>query len=390
MDAPHESSLSSPENRETPLTETQSWVTPNRLFFVRSHFDTPQIELDRWRLTVGGAVRRQIELTWQQLDALPQRSVFATVECAGNGRSFLQPKVEGVQWQAGAVGHAEWSGVPLKYVLEEAGLEPDVLEIVFQGADRGTEKGHTEPIAFARSLPLDKALHPDTLLALRMNGERLEPSHGFPVRLLVPGWYGVASVKWLERIEASRVPFEGYYQTVKYTVERSTGRGVQTEVVGAMPVKSEIIRPAGDAVLGVGTNRVFGMAWAGEEAVEAVEVSLDGGESWLRAELNGPRAPYSWTLWEYLWEVAAPGEHVLLSRAVSSGGQVQPMRHDARHGGYMITFSRPTHVRVDPARRSRDLLGDARALRREMHAVAEERARYPLDVEMEFTYGAGI
>jgi DMSO/TMAO reductase YedYZ molybdopterin-dependent catalytic subunit len=147
-----------------------------------------------------------------------------------------------------------------------------------------------------------------------MNGQALDPSHGFPVRLLVPGSYGVASVKWLNRIEAVTTPFEGLFQSVKYTNRRSTGRGVPTESVGPMPVKSEIIRPADDAVLGVGANRVFGMAWAGESAVAAVEISVDHGETWHRAELNGPRAPYSWTLWEYLWRVDVPGKYAILAR----------------------------------------------------------------------------
>jgi DMSO/TMAO reductase YedYZ molybdopterin-dependent catalytic subunit len=379
-----------PENRETPLSEVQSWVTPNRWFFVRSHYDTPEIDVNQWRLSVAGCVKRELELNWEQLISLPQRSVFSTMECAGNGRSFLRPIVEGVQWSAGAVGHAEWSGVPLKYVLEEAGLKPETIEIVFQGADFGIEKEYSEPQPFGRSLPLDKALHPDTLLATRMNGEWLEPSHGYPLRLLVPGWYGVASVKWLRRIEAVATPFQGYFQTEKYTIRRSTGRGVTTEVVGPMPVKSEIIRPAEDAVLGIGANRIFGMAWAGEHAVAAVEVSVDGGETWQRAELNGPHAPYSWTLWEHLWEVAVPGEYTLLARAISESGQVQRTRPDPDCGGYLITFSRPTVVQVDAAQTSRDWLGDFGSLRKEMDEVARERSRRPLDAEIEFISGAGI
>ena len=379
-----------PENRETPLSEVQGWVTPNRWFFVRSHYETPEIDVNDWRLSVTGCVNREIELTWEQLTALPQRSVFSTMECAGNGRSFLRPLVEGVQWSAGAVGHAEWSGVPLKHVLEEAGLRTETIEIVFEGSDFGMEKSYGDPMPFGRSLPLEKALHPDTLLATRMNGEWLEPSHGFPLRLLVPGWYGVASVKWLQRIEAVATPYEGYFQTKKYTIRRPTGRGETTEVVGPMPVKSEIIRPADDAVLGIGANRIFGMAWAGEHAVAAVEVSVDGGDTWQRAELNGPRAPYSWTLWEHLWEVVAPGEYTLLARAVSESGQVQRTQHDPDFGGYLITFSRPTVVQVDAGQTSRDWLGDLGGLREEMDNVARERSGRPLDAEIEFSSGAGI
>jgi DMSO/TMAO reductase YedYZ molybdopterin-dependent catalytic subunit len=380
----------SPENIESPLSETHGWVTPNRLFFVRSHFATPELDLARWRLAVTGCVERELSLTWDQLNALPQRSLFATLECAGNGRSFLQQRVEGIQWQAGAVGHAEWTGVPLRYLLAQARVRRDATEIVFEGADRGSEKDHPAEMSFARSLPLEKAQHPDTLLVTRMNGEVLEPSHGFPARLLVPGWFGVASVKWLTRIEAVAEPFHGYYQSVKYTVRRRTGRGVETEVVGAIAVKSEILRPAGGAVLGVGPNRIFGLAWAGEDAVAAVEISLDDGRTWRQTELNGPRAPYAWTLWEHLWDVRVAGEYTLLARAVSDRGEVQPMRHDPLRGGYLVSFARPTRVTVDAARFSSDFHGDVRALEREMQAVAEERARLPLDVEMEFVGGAGI
>src|SRR5262249_6225590 len=146
----------------------------------------------------------------------------ATVECAGNGRSFLKTRVPGVQWGAGAIGHAEWTGVPLRLVLERAGLKPDAVEVVFEGSDRGSEADHPEPMNFARRLPLATALDADTLLAYRMNGELLQPNHGYPVRLFVPGWYGVASVKWLRRIEVIDRPFAGYYQSVKYTVQRET------------------------------------------------------------------------------------------------------------------------------------------------------------------------
>src|SRR5260370_17886452 len=177
-----------PENSETPLEDVRSWVTPTRLFFVRNHFAVPAIDPATWRLRVGGCVREPRDWTWDELQQLPERTVWATGEWAGNGRSFLQPLVGGVQWGAGAVGHAEWTGVPLRLVLEESGVQPETVEILCEGADVGTESDHPGPMRFARSLPLAKALHPDTLLAFRMNGELLEPAHGFPLRLFVPGW----------------------------------------------------------------------------------------------------------------------------------------------------------------------------------------------------------
>src|SRR5439155_5428290 len=249
-------------------------------------------------------------------------------------------------------GHAEWTGVPVRAVLEHSGIEPGAREVLFEGWDRGSESDHPELMNFARGLPLEKALHPDTLLAYRMNGEVLEPSHGFPLRLFVPGWYGVASVKWLKRIEVLDRTFRGYFQTKKYTIERATDQGPQTRVVGPMAVKSEIVRPQEGAVLGLGTNRVFGVAWAGEEVVTAVEVSTDGGDSWNPAQLLGLQTPYSWTLWEYLWETADPGSYTLVSRALS-GSKVQPAEHDPPLGGYMIHFSRPRQVRIEGTRHAR-------------------------------------
>lgn len=379
-----------PENSETPLENIRSWVTPNRLFFVRNHFESPVVDVSTWRLKVDGCVERPREWTFEELTALPERTVFATVECAGNGRSFLQNKAAGVQWGAGAIGHAEWTGVPLKVVLEASGIKPDTQEIVFEGCDRGTESDHPEPMPFARSLPIAKALDENTLLVLRMNGELLEPAHGFPVRLFVPGWYGVASVKWLNRISAIDRRFQGYYQTRKYTIQHRTFHGVETVVVGPMSVKSEIIRPRADEVLGIGTSRLFGVAWAGEEAVAAVEISTDGGQSWNRATLVGPSALYSWSMWEYLWEVATPGEYSILSRAISAGGRVQPLDHDPLHGGYQIHHSRPIRVVVASGLRASDQFRGPEDFVYDLIAYAEEKARVPLDVELEFAVGAGI
>ena len=384
-----------PENSETPLESHAGWVTPNRLFFVRNHFQRPEIDLDAWRLSVEGRVRRPRRWTWEELNELPQRTVFATVECAGNGRSFLQPRAAGVQWAAGAIGHAEWTGVPLREILDDAGLETAAVQILCQGADQGTEADHPEPMHFERALPLEKALHPDTLLALRMNGEPLEPDHGFPLRLFVPGWYGVASVKWLVRIAALDAPFEGYFQTTKYTVRRrgspnAGGDGLETVVVGPMAVKSEILRPRPGEALGVGPNRVVGLAWAGEEAVARVEISTNACSDWTPAELIGPRAAYSWTLFEATWWVETPGDYSLYARAISESGRVQPAEHDPLNGGYLISFSRPTCVRVTAVDRGEPPASDWQALLYDMNAFAEDNARRPLDVDLQFAAGAGI
>jgi DMSO/TMAO reductase YedYZ molybdopterin-dependent catalytic subunit len=380
-----------PENSETPLEGAGSWVTPNRLFFVRNHFHVPAVDLVTWRLRVGGCVERPHDWSMEELASLPERTVFATMECAGNGRSFLSPHVHGVQWGAGAIGHAEWSGVPLRSVLEQLGIRPETKEILFEGLDTGREADHPETLTFARSLPMTKALDRDTLLVTKMNGELLEPAHGFPLRLLVPGWYGVASVKWLTRIEALDHPFGGYYQTKKYTLQRRTRQGaVETTVVGPIAVKSEMIRPRAGETLGVGTNRLFGVAWAGQETIARVEVSADAGKSWGEAELLGPLAPYSWTTWEYLWEVGKPGRYILLVRATSAGGRIQPLSHDPLLGGYQIHFARPREVEIVAQKRSQDRHADVDALVYDMNAFAEENTRRTLDVDLEVCEGAGI
>lgn len=378
-----------PENSETPLADVQSWTTPTRLFFVRNHFDVPTIDRNDFRLQVHGCVDTPVEWTLDELMALPERSIFATVECAGNGRSFLQEKAPGVQWGAGAIGHAEWTGVPLHLVLEKSGIRPGAVEIVFEGADQGAESDHPEPMNFARGLPLPKALDPNTLLAYRMNGEPLTASHGYPLRLFVPGWYGVASVKWLTRIEVVNQPFGGYFQTVKYTVQRRAKAALETVVVGPMAVKSEIIRPQAGATLGLGMNRISGVAWAGEEPVARVEVSTDGGTTWNPAEMIGMRAPFCWTLWEYLWEVAEPGPYSLCVRAISATGRMQPQQHEPLNGGYVINMVRPLDVHVE-ARRAAAAASDRDTLLYDMNSFAEENSRRRLDVELEFLAGEGI
>jgi DMSO/TMAO reductase YedYZ molybdopterin-dependent catalytic subunit len=380
-----------PENSETPLDKVCSWVTPNRLFFVRNHFDVPEVAPETWKLRVEGCVEEPAEWSVEELSALPQRSVFATVECAGNGRSFLRPAVAGVAWGAGAIGHCEWTGVSVRDLLERARPKSGAIEVLFEGADVGTEPDHPAPMHFVRSLPLAKAVDPDTLLALRMNGEILEPSHGFPVRLFVPGWYGVASVKWLTRIEVRDRPFDGYFQTIKYTVKRpDRGGHLRSVPVSSIAVKSEIIRPQRGAVLGLGTNRLFGVAWAGDHAVDSVEVSVDCGMTWQRAHLMGPRVPYSWTMWEYFWIVSEPGSYSILARATDERGWTQPLAHDPRNGGYMIHHSRPVNVRVERARRVHDEASDSDLISYDMNVYAEENVRFPLDVELEFAGGEGI
>ena len=184
-----------------------------------------------------------------------------------------------MQWGAGAIGHAEWTGVSVKTLLKAAGIRDDAVEVVFEGADEGVEADYPEPMRFARSLPLDKALHPDTLIVLRLNGEVLDTNHGYPARLFVPGWYGVASIKWLQCMQVIDRAFDGYFQTKKYTYEHLAADGPKRTVVGPIVIKSEIVRPQVGDVRGSGTNRISGVAWTGEQPIEAVDISTDGGQT---------------------------------------------------------------------------------------------------------------
>jgi DMSO/TMAO reductase YedYZ molybdopterin-dependent catalytic subunit len=237
-----------PENLEFPFSSLNSAITPNEQFFVRSHFPVPKLDLKSWKLQVEGQVERCLEFGYEELTRLPARTVTMVMECAGNSRIFLSPKVGGLQWELGAVGNAEWTGVPLAAVLREAGVKAGAVEVVLEGADIGEIK--KEPVSpgkinYARGLPLAKALSPDVILAYRMNGEPLTPAHGYPLRAVVSGWYGMASVKWLTRILVIDRAFRGYFQTADYTFwERRDGLPIQLLPVGEVEVKAEIARPA--------------------------------------------------------------------------------------------------------------------------------------------------
>lgn len=380
---------SGPENSETPLEHVASWVTPNRLFFVRNHFEPPVVQDPQaWQLTLEGLVAKPARWSFAQLAAMPQHSVFATVECAGNGRSFLREKAAGVQWGAGAIGHAEWTGVRLRDLLEPAGVKVGAQEIIFEGADQGVESG--EKMHFSRSLPLAKALDPDTLVALRMNGEWLEPNHGAPLRLFVPGWYGVASVKWLRTMRVIDHTYQGYFQTTKYSIDHATGAGKRRRPLGPGAVKSEILFPRAGEQLRVGTNRVAGVAWAGEERVTRLDVSTDGGRSWHAAHLKGIQQPYSWCQWETLWTATEAGAYTLMARAHTEAGQTQPLEYDADNLGYIINIVRPHLVRIVAGDQSAATFADADTWRDFMEAYAEENTRRPLDVELALTAGDGI
>jgi DMSO/TMAO reductase YedYZ molybdopterin-dependent catalytic subunit len=341
-----------PENLEFPFSSLNSAITPNEQFFVRSHFAVPKLDLKSWKLQVEGQVERCLEFGYEELTRLPARTVTMVMECAGNSRIFLSPKVGGLQWELGAVGNAEWTGVPLAAVLREAGVKAGAVEVVLEGADIGEIK--KEPVSpgkinYARGLPLAKALSPDVILAYRMNGEPLTPAHGYPLRAVVSGWYGMASVKWLTRILVIDRAFRGYFQTADYTFwERRDGLPIQLLPVGEVEVKAEIARPAlHEVVAADAVYRMHGAAWTGESEVTKVEVSTDGAKSWSAARLLGETTQYGWRLWEHYWRTPAqPGHCTLMARATDARGRTQPIERDVHRGTYVITHIQPIEVEV--------------------------------------------
>jgi DMSO/TMAO reductase YedYZ molybdopterin-dependent catalytic subunit len=341
---------SEPENLEFPFATLDSFITRNEFFYIRNHFPVPKLDVRTWSLKVEGAVERPLELRYEELLQMPSRTVTALLECAGNSRVFLTPRVRGVAWQSGAVGNAEWTGVPLGAVLERAGLRPSAVEVVLDGADRGEVRDEPRSpgvISFSRSLPLAKAQQADVLLAYRMNGVELSPAHGYPLRAIVPGWYGMASIKWLTRLVVVEQPFQGFFQSLDYTYWKRD-HGLPTLVpITELHVKAAIARPTFQEVVAAGSAcKVHGAAWSGETEVQSVQVSTDG-KQWHEARLLGKAVPYAWRLWEYEWRTpSTPGRYTLRARAKDRKGRTQPEQHDPDRRTYQISHVLPVEVEV--------------------------------------------
>jgi DMSO/TMAO reductase YedYZ molybdopterin-dependent catalytic subunit len=264
-----------PPNLEMPFENLDGFITPTPAFYVRTHYPIPKIMKRNWRLRVEGEVEKPFELGYDDLLKLENRSAPVTLECAGNNRNLLEPKVKGVQWGLGAVGTARWTGVPLAIVLERAGAKPSGREVILEGADEGPLEDPKAPrgnVRFARSIPLSKA-QDDVLLAYKMNDAELPPEHGFPVRAIVPGWFAVASIKWLQRIVVTDRPFTGYYQTIDYAFWKREGVFSELVPIRELQVKAEIARPKdGDLVAAKTPVRVHGAAWTGAGKIVKVEI----------------------------------------------------------------------------------------------------------------------
>ncbi len=311
-------------NRGMPLEALRYDLTPTGLHYLLVHFDIPPVDPVTWRLRIAGRVRQPLDLALDDLRARPRRTIPVTLECAGNGRARLHPRPISQPWLVEEIGTAEWTGTPLGPVLDEAGLADDAVEVVFTGADRGVQ-GDVEQ-DYARSLTIEDAMRPEVLLVYEMNGEPLQPQHGFPLRLIVPGWYGMASVKWLTSIESVSEPFTGYQQATAYRYQRDADD--PGEPVTQIRVRA-LMNPPGipdfltrRRFVEPGTVTLRGRAWSGFGPITRVEVGVDG--AWSDAKLDPPRGDFAWRGWSFEW-AAVPGDHELNCRATDAAGNTQPL-----------------------------------------------------------------
>ncbi|MGP4024171.1 sulfite oxidase [Actinomadura sp. 3N407] len=331
----HELALAA-RNHGMPLEALRYEVTPVGLHYLLIHYDIPAIDVGTWRLDVGGCVGRPLALDINALRGMPSRTVRVTMECAGNGRARLTPRPVSQPWIVEAVGTADWTGVPLREVLTLAGLDESAVELVFTGADHGVERGVEQD--YQRSLPVSEAMREETILAYEMNGAPLPAQHGHPLRLVIPGWYGMAHVKWLTRITAVDEPFTGFQQTVAYRLRQDAGE--EGEAVTRIEPRALLIPPgfpdfmSRRRIVRPAPITLEGKAWSGRAPVRGVEVSTDGGGSWAPATLDeDDGAPWTWRSWTIDWS-PTPGRHLLSARASDEAGNVQPDGQAWNRGGF--------------------------------------------------------
>ena len=324
-------------------------VTPIGMHYLLIHFDVPETDEVSWTLSIGGLVRQPLELSIADLRDAPRVTFPVTMECAGNGRARLSPRPISQPWLTEAIGTAEWTGTPLRPLLEKAGPLDGAVEFVFAGADRGIQREIEHD--YERSLPIGDAMRDEVLLAYEMNGEPLPPQHGFPLRLLVPGWYGMTNVKWLTRITAVTEPFEGFQQLAYRYRQQPEDDGMP---VTRMEPRSLMIPPGipdfltRSRIVNTGPHVLRGRAWSGWSPIERVEVSADGGATWKMAGLGDAISPFAWRSWSFDWD-AQPGTVELCCRAADGAGNEQPLEPSWNLGGFSNNAVQRVPVEVRPA-----------------------------------------
>jgi len=336
-------------NHGMPLEALRYDITPTGLHYLLIHYDIPVVDSAAWRLELDGSVERPLLLSLDELMARPAVTQPVTMECAGNGRARLSPRPISQPWLLEAVGTGQWTGTPLAPLLEEAGVGGDAIDVAFTGLDRGVEGGVEQD--YVRGLAVDEARRPDVLLAYALNGQPLPPQHGYPLRLLLPGWYGMAQVKWLRRITVLDEPFTGYQNVKAYRYRRTPDDDEGTPVT-RMACRA-LMAPPGipDFLsrrrhLNVGPCTIVGKAWSGWAPIERVEVSVDGGRNWQAADLDQAVGPAAWRPWTYSWSSVEPGDYEVCCRARDAAGSVQPDAPDWNVGGYAVNAVQRVAVTV--------------------------------------------
>jgi DMSO/TMAO reductase YedYZ molybdopterin-dependent catalytic subunit len=343
-----------PEDLETPVGLLNTWITPNDLFYVRHHTYAPNIDeaaAKEWSVKVDGEVERPLTISLDELKRMGRATVTVTLECAGNGRGFFDPPVAGIQWEKGAVGTARWTGVRLADLLGKAGLKPTGKYVLLDGADKPVGKMPD----FLRNVPIDKAMHHDTIVAYEMNGEPLPALHGFPLRAIVPGWEGAYAVKWLNHIQVIEKEHDGFFVKTAYRYpNRRVAPGAAVDPKDMVPltglaVKSFINSPLEGAAVKPGKIRVTGFAWAGESKIAKVDVSIDNGSTWAPARLGREREPYAWQSFEHELNITGPGSYLIMSRATDEKGRAQPVAPQWNPSGYLWNVIDKVRINVEAA-----------------------------------------
>ena len=333
-------------NKGMPLDALRYDITPVGMHYMLTHFDIPFVDAAAYRLDIGGLVGSPHSLTLADIQSGDAQTLAVTLECAGNGRTRLEPRPTNMPWGLEAVGTAEWTGVPLRDLLASADVRPEAVELVFSGPDEGTQKGIRH--FYQRSLTVEEAQRPEILVAWAMNGRPLEPQHGAPVRLVVPGWYGMASVKWLRSIEAVSEPFVGPQQASSYNIRKAPEdpgeRITRIRVRALMTPPGRPDFPSLSRVADAGPIRLTGRAWSGDAPITRVEVAIDG--VWADAHLSEAVGPFAWRGWSFDWE-ATPGEHELSCRATDAQGRTQPFEQDWNVGGYCNNMVQTIRLSVE-------------------------------------------
>lgn len=334
---------------EMPHRGFDNFITETDMFFVRNNIGMPEVDINRWRLTVTGEVKNPLSLSMEDIKRFEEVEAVITLECFGNGRAFFEPKTPGNQWKKGAIGTAQWKGIRLKDVLDKAGILDNARHAVFDGADEPFTLAAPD---FRRSIPIEKAIDSKTLLVYGMNGMPLPIYHGYPLRTLVPGWGGSASVKWLININVSEKEYEGFYMVDKYRHPRSPvkpGTKVtpkEMHVLTELDVKSIITKPLDGAKMPLGEITINGYAWTGEAEIKGVEVSTDFGRTWHKTKIIRKGGLYVWDFWEYRWRPEMPGSYPLMSRATDSKGRIQPSYQYWNQDGYLYNVIDKVWVHV--------------------------------------------